>query len=378
MKLKPEQEMRLYEWYARHVWPFHRIFVRNKLSKRCTACAVSENFSPLIHGLCEPCRNHETRIHGPSPEERKRMSTELDTLFEKYSGKGKEQFDCLLLFSGGKDSIYLLHILRTRFPKLRILLLLVDNTFLPPEATANASAVAQKLRVPYIATRPSPSFYEKVFRHAFLTLGQKHSNIGIDQFDGDILFDVARNYAVRQAIPLIVSGVTAIQVEQYAEIKNYETPRSIEEGKRTHIAGQELASFLDKDELAYFWDGTQWPKKSIPRMIYPFYAWNYTEKDVVKTLNKLGLLKKKKSSPLSTNHQLIPLMGAVDIARFGYSSYEPEFANLIRAGGADPKFWRAIFEMQEYAMKTNTFVKGSVDIALKRLSLTRKDLSLPE
>lgn len=324
------------------------------------------------------CRDTNNAASGPDTETKKRMSFEIDSLFEKYGGKGRDQYDCLLLFSGGKDSIYLLHLLTIRFPNLRILLLLVDNTFLPPTATLNASHVANVLRMPYVAVRPSPAFYEKVFRHAFLNLGTKESAIVIDQFDGDILHDVARNFAVRYAIPLIVSGVQAVQVERYVGIKNYETPRSFEESRRTQVAGLEFSTFLNKDDLVYFWDGTKWPKKSIPRMLYPLYAWDYEEKNVIEIIQKLGLLSKKKLSPLATNHQLLPLMGAVDIARFGYSSYEPEFANLIRAGGADRKFWQAIFEMQEYAMKTNTFVKGSVDAALKRLSLTRKDLSLPE
>jgi hypothetical protein len=341
-------------------------------------CAVSEKYSPLIHGVCAVCRDTNNAISGPDPETRKRMSVEIDAIFEKYSEHGRDQFDCLLLFSGGKDSIYLLHVLKTRFPNLRILLLFIDNTFLPLQALTNATQVAAKLRVPLTTIQPDPRFYEKVFRHAFLNLGQRESSVVVDQFDGDLHGDIARNFAVRHSIPLIADGAQTVQVERYIGIQNYETLRSFEENKRTHLAGFQLDTFLNADDLAHFWDGTKWPKKSIPRMIFPLYAWEYEEKNVIETIQKLGLLSKKKLSPLATNHQLLPLMGAVDIARLGYSSYDPEFANLIRTGGADKKFWQSILEMQEYVMKKNRFVKNSIDTGLKRLSLTRKDLDLPE
>jgi len=372
-----QEEMKVFEYYARYGWPIHRMFIKNVLSRRCTRCTLSEKATTLVDGICELCRHPKPEDPNlPSKADRERMSREVDEILKSHEGKGRGQFDALQLFSGGKDSVYLLHILRTRFPKLRILALMIDNTFLPEFAFTNAQRVFDQLSVASLTFRPDRAFYDKIFRHAFLNLGTRESADVVDQFDGDIIHDVSRNVAARFKIPLIISGVQIVQVLRYVGIKHYETPRTIEEGRRTELAGFQLASFLNKDELAYFWDGTQWPKEDLPRTIFPFYAWEYHEDKVIEEVTSLGLIPKKSTNPLATNHHLLPLMGAVDIIRLGYSSYEPEFADLIRSGKAERAFWQSVFEMQEYAIKTKQFLNQSIDTALKRLSLTRSDLNL--
>mgnify|MGYP007013250707 CR=1 FL=1 len=71
------------------------------------------------------------------------------------------------------------------------------------------------------------------------------------------------------------------------------------------------------------------------------------------------------------------MMALVDMAKYGYSSFEPEFSQMVREGKADPHFWRPVFEMSEYATKTGHFVSKSVDNMLVRLNLRREDVGLP-
>lgn len=371
-----EREMQFAQWYARHLWSFHRVFLGRILAKRCQRCTVPETYSPLQDGVCEICRSGQAPSTGPSLERKKVMTAELDQIFKACEADDRAQYHAVVLVSGGKDSTYLLHQLKTRYPRLRLLALTVDNTFLPTVALENASRVVSALGVSSMVLRPDPAFYEKIFRHAFLHLDGRLSAAVVDQCDGDILHDTGRIVAARFNVPIVVSGIQAIQVEQYLGLQTYESDRAFNEGRRTHAAGFELASFLRPAERAYFWDGTKWPTQAIPRMLFPYYAWEYNEADVVSTIERLGLLPRRKLSPLATNHKLIPLMGAVDVARFGYSSYDPEFAVLVRGGLAEKGYWQAILEMQEYAMKTNRFVKAAIDEVLARLSLTRRELGL--
>ena len=73
--------------------------------KRCTKCILPETM-PFIHyddeGVCNYCLNYKTR-NTPKPKE------EFFELVEKYRRKGGT--DCIVPFSGGRDSCYGLHLI---------------------------------------------------------------------------------------------------------------------------------------------------------------------------------------------------------------------------------------------------------------------------
>lgn len=74
--------------------------------KRCTKCILPETM-PYIKfdndGICNYCHNYKLR-NKPKPKE------ELFKLVEPYRRKGKE-LDCIVPFSGGRDSCYGLHLI---------------------------------------------------------------------------------------------------------------------------------------------------------------------------------------------------------------------------------------------------------------------------
>lgn len=46
-----------FEFYLRRVWPFHRVFAKSRLGRRCSRCAASHLASPIDgSGACEDCR----------------------------------------------------------------------------------------------------------------------------------------------------------------------------------------------------------------------------------------------------------------------------------------------------------------------------------
>lgn len=75
--------------------------------KRCTNCLLPETF-PFIefddHGVCNFCRNYKKmQVKGPQA---------LEELIAPYRNSSKEP-DCIVGFSGGRDSSYLLHYVKT-------------------------------------------------------------------------------------------------------------------------------------------------------------------------------------------------------------------------------------------------------------------------
>ncbi len=75
--------------------------------RRCTKCLLPETF-PFINydhdGVCNYCRNYKIQNHT-------RSFDELKKLVEPYRSK-KGEPDCIVPFSGGRDSTYSLHIIK--------------------------------------------------------------------------------------------------------------------------------------------------------------------------------------------------------------------------------------------------------------------------
>ena len=56
--------------------------------------------------ICSACESAEEKKKVINWKEREK---ELMGLFDKYRSKGKAKYDCIVPVSGGKDSIYLVH-----------------------------------------------------------------------------------------------------------------------------------------------------------------------------------------------------------------------------------------------------------------------------
>jgi hypothetical protein len=142
------------------------------------------------------------------------------------------------------------------------------------------------------------------------------------------------------------------------------------------MSGIDLRSFLNAEELRSFWDGSSWPAQRVPRFVLPMAAWDLDEQFIQREVARLGLLDARRASPLLTNHMLIPVIAMAEVARFGYSSFEVEFARMVREGRSARTDWINLFEMLEYATRTGRFVGRTATHALARLNLTPGDLGI--
>lgn len=376
------KEVKAFLLYSALVWPLHRKISRKYISPRCRKCVISSNYIALDrNGICPFCNGQERDLEaeepGSTPENLAQLQEGLDKVLLAAQNYSQSAFDAIVLFSGGKDSCYLVHCLRQRYPSLRLLLVTIDNTIMSPVAIENIDRTVKRFDLDHILIRPPAKLYNKMFRYAFLHLGKNGCSGTVDQFDGDFFHDVARNLAMQMSIPYIISGCSRAQVKRILGLRNFESPLHQEGQKRIAVDGISLKDIFDSNELNWWWDPAKYPGKRPARMLYPFYAWNLEEDFIRSEVLRLGYVEAGKDNPLLTNNQLIPLMALVDMNRDGYSSFEPEFSQMVRAGKADPKFWKNIFEMSEYSAKTGKFISKSVDVMLARLKLDRQDVGLP-
>jgi len=371
---------RRFEFYAKYLWRFHRPFVARALSRRCRNCVVSEVYSPLDkNGVCGRCREHDQTVAGPVPKAgaNPALIAELDALLRQSQGSGVGGHDALVMLSGGKDSALLIHELQRRYTGLRLLAITIDNSFMSPVALENVRRIVETLDVDHVTLRPPRSLYVKSFRMA-CTLNEPGKGCfeTVDRIDADLGFSLAKIYAATHRIPLLLSGLSWAQVELLFGVRSFEVPPAQALQRVDATLGRPIDQAYDASEKRYWWDPDRFAAGCGPRFVHPFYVWRYEEQEIQNRVIALGLIEKGNDSPLLTNNTIIPMMIVSDYLRLGYASFEPEFSDQVRAGKADPRFWRNVFEMLEYAARTGWMLGDEIEKIAQSLGLTREALGL--
>jgi amino acid adenylation domain-containing protein len=159
---------------------------------RCSRCLLSAN-QPGIRfdseGVCNVCREYESYEH--HVDNYFKTPKDLETLFEHHKENTEnkvpgKKYDCLLLFSGGKDSTYALYKLIDM--GLKVLTFTFDNGYISASAFDNIRRTTQALNVDHItgsAQNMNPVFVESLSSnhnvchgcwHALNTYGVKVAN----------------------------------------------------------------------------------------------------------------------------------------------------------------------------------------------------------
>jgi hypothetical protein len=367
------------EFTARHLWRFVRPFVGRHLAQRCKHCILSEAYAPLnADGVCAPCAEYEARgskaaVGAPvEPALRER----LDGILRTATRTGPGAYDALVLVSGGKDSAYTLHRLQQEYPGLRLITLLVNNGFMSPVALENADHLMEKFDLPHVTWKLKPAFVEKAFRHALTHLDRQSAYSIVDLMDACMTFDSAMEFAVRLDIPLVISGLAKVQTEFVYGPYSVEMTPSQYRAPLVDQLDSQLSDIFDDTEMAFMYQSANWHESRQPRFLLPFTIWNPDEEEVLREVDRLGLISKARSRPLLTNNALIPVIGMAEVARFGYCSWEIEFAQMVREGKSERNYWLNMFEMLEYSTKTGRFVNKTVEQTLDRLGLTRASIGI--
>ncbi len=358
------------------IWPVLRTLFKKRLYRRCSRCILNERCVSIDprSGVCELCSQEVTQTHASHDGEatRQAMAARIRMVID---ANPTTQFHGLLLFSGGKDSCYMLMRLQQEFPGIRILCLSVDNTFMSPVAIDNINSIVKKLGLAHMWVRPPAEMMNQIFRKA---LSDTQAKMGIVDFiDGELMSDIGRTTAKRFGIPLVFMGLSPEQVVTILGVDSFEMPvdERVTE-PRTQVGGIKLAELCDESWGQWWWPGAR-PGESAPALLFPLYAWHVSEQEIINAIAQAGVVRMKKLAPAVTNHQLIIPMAIVDYVRHGYFTYEPEFAEMIRKGRSRRCDWISIFEFVEFAAKTGKLLGPSFDRVLGRLGLNREDLGIP-
>lgn len=238
----------------------------------CQRCCLPETTEGITFdemGICQACQSSEQKIHINWVERQQQLSELLD----EYKAKAGDNYDCIIPISGGKDSVFQLHVL-TKIYKMKPLAVTFNHNWYSETGRYNLENALEQLGVDHIMFTPSRTLINKLARKSIYAIGDAcwHCHAGVGAFPLQI--------AVRFNIPLLIWGesiaeesgrasyfdpvlkfdrdyFTKVSAKVYPEfmvgddvtaqdVKPFQLP-SVEDMERVGVVGIHLGDFI-------FWD----------------------------------------------------------------------------------------------------------------------------
>lgn len=174
--------------------------------KKCVRCGLPETYETIEYdaqGVCNICRQRNyrnTKIDWPA---RKVM---LDDMIAEY--RGKYEYDCIVPFSGGKDSTFTLLYLMKEY-KLKPLVVQFNHGFMRETLTKNNERTFKQLGVDVLSFTPNWKVVKRLMLEALIRKGDFcwHCHTGI--------FSYPMHVAIKYATPLVLWGEPSSEYTAY-------------------------------------------------------------------------------------------------------------------------------------------------------------------
>ncbi|MEK7655920.1 MAG: N-acetyl sugar amidotransferase [Patescibacteria group bacterium] len=206
--------------------------------KRCSKCVMLETQDMISFdkdGVCATCRQIEYKQNKIDWDVREK---EFRGLLDQYRGKGP--YDCIVPFSGGKDSTFTAFTLVKKF-NLRPLIVSFDHGFYRPNVLAYNERTVKMLGVDYMKFKSDWQTVKKLMRESLIRKGDImwHSHCGIYAFP--------MHMAVALKVPLLIWGEPT---SEYVSYYSYEEYEQVDEKRFNRVVNlginaEDMVGFLD-------------------------------------------------------------------------------------------------------------------------------------
>jgi tRNA(Ile)-lysidine synthase TilS/MesJ len=298
----------------------------------CKKCVLNERFIGIRfddEGVCNFCRSAK------SPEQRRSIRNKYEAKFRQLieENKGKGSYDCLVAYSGGKDSTYTLSLLRQHY-NLRLLAYSFDNWFQSERARRNIRAVLGNINVDHLTVTPNFESMKKIVLASMspdmysAKAMARASSICTSCIS--LVRSVGFRLAIEQEIPFLIFGMSPGQAPAATAVvkTNSQMLRTMQE-----TLLRPLSDRLGDVVKPFFLEQRHFDKaEHFPYSINPLAFADYDEDVIYETAAKYGWKKPDDTDANSTNCLLNALANQVHLEQFGVNPYAYEIAELVRAG----------------------------------------------
>ncbi|MBN2121158.1 MAG: N-acetyl sugar amidotransferase [Candidatus Omnitrophica bacterium] len=336
--------------------------------KYCRRCCLPETVEGIKFdemGICQACQSSEHKMH-INWQERQEA---LRQILQRHKKKSGSNYDCIVPISGGKDSVFQLHVV-VRVYGMKPLAVTHSHGWYSQAGRYNLENALRKLNVDHIMFTPNQDLVRRMSRRSLEVIGDScwHCHAGIGVFPLQI--------AVKFNIPLIIWGESVAETSGRATHldpikfdKDYLMKESIKAGTDEmvcdYISKKDMCpyEFPAAEELEsvgiegiYLGNYLFWDEERQTEFIVSEYGWRETEVE--------GAYKRYKSVECI-------MAGIHDYTKFlkrGFGRGTDQASCDVRAGLLTRQ------EGFEIAKKTDTKKPGMLKEYLNLVGLTEEEL----
>lgn len=171
--------------------------------KRCVRCGMPETAAGIQYdemGVCSGCRSQEMKMRIDWAERYQKLRDLLD---EAKRDAG-DNYDCIVPISGGKDSVWQLHVMKHEFG-MKPLAVTCSHNWWSQTGWYNLQNALEKLDVDHVMFTPSRGLVNRMAKRSLRLIGDScwHCHRGVDAFP----LQMALAYGVK----LLVWGESACE-----------------------------------------------------------------------------------------------------------------------------------------------------------------------
>lgn len=301
----------------------------------CTRCILPATFPNITFdaaGLCTYCQM--ALDPNALDRERHQLRGRMEAAIEQNRGKG--EYDCIVAFSGGKDSSYTLMRLVQTYG-LKCLAVTIDNGFIAEQARHNCHTVTEALGVDFTFFRPAPDFMANMYRTS-VTTGGVQTPASIKRASAicnsciSLINNLMVKFAVQYEAPLIAGGYIGGQVPKNMAVLDLnliqqERMRASQREKYADLFGPAASQF-------FFIRQSLLQKQPEGRVlvINPMLTIAIREDEIIAAIRPLGWMPTNDTGRNSSNCRLNDLGIAIHYHKHKFHPYAFEIAEQVRYG----------------------------------------------